>query len=218
MPVTYPRTDILSLAKIGAGSSFRLLGYKETGRTAGGLFLTTDLAEPVWIADYVTTPTMTHYEARALEAALHSLDEGGLLFEGGDPRHDFPRTYPTGAFTDSGTIDNLPTDTTQIRLAGLPAGFVIRAGDMFAFDYGASSRFRALHQAVEDITANASGVTVGGFNIRPRIRIGAVTTTAVRFKTPRCYLAVVPGSVQVQAVDRFFSSVRWQGVQVHAKP
>lgn len=218
MAITYPRTDILSLAKLGAGCSFRLQGYKEIGRTAGGQFIVADLADPVWVADYVTTGTMTHYEARELEAALASLDEGGLLFEGGDPRHDYPRNYPTGSFSDTGVIDNLPSDTTQIRLAGLPANFVIRAGDMFAFDYGTENNSRALHQAVEDITASAAGITVGGFTVRPRIRPGATVGTPVRFKVPRCYMAVVPGSIQVQARDRLFSTVRWQAVQVHAKP
>jgi hypothetical protein len=217
MAVTYPRSDLFPRAMLAAGSSFRLQGYTEEGRTAGGLFLSTNLADPVWVAQYVTTSFLTVEEARELAAKLHDLVNKGERFVARHPVRLFPRAYPTGAFTDSGVIDNLPSDTSQIRLASLPADFVIRIGDMFSFQYGASSKFRALHMAVEDVTANGAGTTTA-FNVTPHIRTGATTSTAVVFKQPSCYMKVIPGSIQDEYQNDTAASVRFSAVQDHAIP
>lgn len=217
MAITYPRTDLLGLAKLGAGCRFQLGRYQETGRTAGGLFLTADLADPVWTAEYVTTATMTHAEAATLVAALDSLAEGSLLFEGFDIRRRYPAAYSNGVFTDAGAIASTPTDRNTLSLSGLPANFAISVGDYFRIDYGTGSKYRALHRVVEAVTADGSGAT-GVFTVRPALQTGISTSAAVRFKLPSCYMAVVPGSVQETMVDRLFSQVRFQAVQVHAKP
>lgn len=224
MPVTYPRTDIMDLARFGPGTSFRLQPQQEVSRTAGGSTVVSTLAESLWVADFVTTAKMaTRTEAAKLVAALESLDGARHLFEAWDPRPGaFPAAYPDGSFTDAGVVASLPTDASTISLSGLPAGFVITQGDYFAFRYGSGNRWRALHRAAEDVTADGSGVTAA-FSVIPHVRTGAVVGTAVRFKRTTavirgCWMQVLPGSLRAESADSIHSRVTWSAIQVHEAP
>ena len=63
------------------------------------------------------------------------------------------------------------SDNKALQLAGLPAGYTLRRGDMLHFDYGPSPTRRALHRVVEDATAGPGGTT-GFFEVRPFLKAG----------------------------------------------
>lgn len=224
MPIVYPRTDIMSLVRFGPGTSWSLEPLQEISQTAGGQSIVLNLADPLWVADFVTSPRMgLRAELPRLQAALNSLILGGYLFEAWDPRPGpFPAAYPSGDFTDAAAIATLPTDASTISLSGLPAAFQITQGDYFAFRYGAGNRFRALHQAAEDVLADGSGVTVA-FSVVPRIRPGALVGSPVRFKRTTsiirgCWMQIVPGTLQAPSGSSIEGQVRFRARQVHEAP
>ena len=128
-------------------------------------------------------------DALALEAVINSHDGVRNPLYWGDQRRLFPRLYPTGpSFTDSGEINTVPT-ATSLTLKSLPANFQLSVGDYFHFS--ASSNRRSLHQVMEAVTANGSGVTAA-FEVRPPLPSFAVADVAVSFKNPRAKMIILP--------------------------
>lgn len=214
MTITSPLGFLMEDARFGPGCSFRLQSLSETGRTGGGLFISTNLSDPIWVADYVTTE-MTHGEATALEARLHWLVANEGIFEGGDPRRQSPQNYDIADFSDTGQLRLQPADLSTCAFKLLPADFAMKKGDMFELVY--STTFRGLHQLCEDVTADGSGWVADPVSIVPPLRTGAATDDVVRFRLPRCYMAVQPDSIETEALGPLKSRVRWSAVQVHSR-
>jgi len=211
MSLTFPRADIMSMVGYApATKPLQLLERQELSRQAGGITLAKDFGPALWLGDF-TTVALSHAAAVAFEAALHSLDGAIRLFEAGDLRNgSMPLYYPTGVFSDTGVIHSLDS-ATSMSLASLPASFHLSAGDFLSFDYGSPSS-RALHQVMESVVANGSGQTAV-FEVRPQIRAGAVTSTAVKLKTPRGLFTLVPGSVAATPAGGKATSISFQAGQ-----
>ena len=102
-----------------------------------------------------------------------------------------PIAHVTGS---SGTISAMQNGR-EMRVAGLPAGYTLTAGDFISFPYGSSPTRYAFHQVVETVVANGSGLT-GFFEVVPNIRAGALVGAVVTTASPVCKAVIVPGSVR----------------------
>lgn len=209
MTVTYPRTDIISVDF--ADQSFELMVRQELGsRQAAGPTYGKSFGSGIWQAAYVTGP-MPNDDAVAYAALLNSLDGVIGTFEACDLRRQYPRKYPDGTGASDGVLASVNASTKALSLSGLAASQVISVGDYLSFDYGTS---RALHQAVETVMANSSGVTAQ-FEVKPAIRPGwtASPATTVKLKLPRGVFSLVPGSVASKQQGALHSVVSFQAIQ-----
>jgi hypothetical protein len=152
---------------------------------------------------------MLFRDALAFEAALNSLDGVVNIFEAGDLRARFPRSNPTGTFTDSGTLNSVNANNKALSLTGLPSGLVLSPGDYLSFSYGTS---RALHQVVEGATANLAGLTPE-FEVRPHIRPGFTTGSAVKLKNPNGQFTLIPNSVSSSLNTKNTSVITFKAIQ-----
>lgn len=206
MAITYPRTELHALAGL-AECRFTLRDRQEVSRTAGGVTRVKALGPALWTAEFRSVP-QTGAEARALLAWLDTLDSGAQTFTAYDVRHPYPASDPTGAHADTVQING--ASGGEISLKGLPAGFVLTAGDWLSFAFGGG---RALHRVAETVTANGSGVTAS-FAVRPVVRAGATVNTAVALKQPRAVWMMDPGSLRVETVGIIATQCAWTATQV----
>jgi hypothetical protein len=205
--ITFPRTDILTFTGF-SDQTFMLQSRQEFSRAASGVTIGKDLGPALWMADYTTQP-MPNDDALVFEAMLNSLDGVVNLFEAFDLRRPMPKMYPTGACSD-GVLHSVATNNKQLSLSDLNAGQIVSAGDYLSFDYGDS---RALHQAMETVVADGSGVTAE-FEVRPHIRPVALSPAVdVTLKGPAGLFALVPGSVSVRSNGALHTVVSFQGMQ-----
>jgi hypothetical protein len=186
----------------------QLVSRQETSRQGSGRTIGKDFGSALWLAGYVTKP-LPNDDASAFEAVLDSLDGVIQTFEAADLRRVMPRLYPTGTGANNGTLLSVNANNKSLALAGLAAGQVVSVGDYLSFTYGSA---RALHRAVEGVTANGSGTTAQ-FEVRPYIRPGFTLTNAVTLKTPSGIFCLVPGSVSSKPSGALHSIVSFQAMQ-----
>lgn len=192
-----------------ADQSFSLLARQELGsRQAGGSTYGKSFGSGIWQASYTTGP-MPNDDAVAYEALLNSLDGVIGTFEACDLRRQYPRLYPTGAGANNAVLATVNASTVALSLSDLVANQVVSVGDYLSFDYGTS---RALHQAVQSVTANSSGITPE-FAVRPAIRPGYTIGAAVKLKLPRGVFSLAPGSVSPKANGALHTVVSFQAIQ-----
>ncbi len=196
MALTYPLAltdfaDILPVAEM----SFHLPEQVVMSRTGQGEVLTADIADRLW-QGRITLGRLTRAEAGRPEVLIELIRQAGRSFLIYDLHRINPRLDPTGAVLGASavTILGLGTDARELSLAGLPAGYVLSAGDHLSFTYN-SGRY-ALHRIVTtSVTASGAGETPL-FEVVPEVRPGATTGTAVQLKKARCKAVAIPGSVE----------------------
>jgi hypothetical protein len=207
MSLSFPLTTLFDVAQI-ADQAFQLQSRQEMSRLASGITIAKDFGSALWSANY-TTAQMANDDALTLEAKLNALDGSIQLFEAYDLRRPNPKAYADGVFTDSGLLNSVNANNKALSLKSLPAGFVLTPGDYLAFTYGSS---RALHQIVEGVTANGSGLTTE-FEVRPHIRSGFTLNSAVTLKNPRGQFVMLPNSVSSKSSGALHTIVSFQAVQ-----
>lgn len=208
MSITFPRTDILTAVAFEDQPKFQLVSRQEYSRTAFGTTIGKDLGSAIWSASY-TTISLVNDDAVAFEAMLNSLDGVVMAFEASDLRRPYPRNYASGSFNDTGILHSVNANNKALSIGGLDAGFVISVGDYLSFDYSGS---RALHQVMETVTANGSGLTAE-FEVRPHIRVGWSLSAPIKLKNPRGLFTLMPGSVSSRLNGPVNSVVSFQAVQ-----
>lgn len=209
MSVTYPRTDVLDIDI--ADQTISLVSRQEFGsRQANGTTYGKDFGSALWTVSFTTGP-IPNDDALAYEALLNSLDGVIGSFEAYDMRRPYPRATPGGTGANDGVLASVNANKKAISLSGLAAGQVVSIGDYLSFTYGTS---RALHQVVETVTANGSGVTTQ-FEVRPHLRPGWALSpaTTVTLKNPSGVFSLVPGSVSPRASGALHTVVSFQAVQ-----
>jgi len=207
MAISFPNDDLMAEGRYRS-QTFRPLRRDELSRQQNGVIRGRVLGTPLWFARF-TTVRMDRYTARSFEALLNSVDGVTNPIYVYDWRAKFPAAYPNSGFTDSGEIGSLPS-TTSLTLKSLPADFEITRGDMFHFNDGSQ---RSLHQAVESVTANGSGVTAE-FEVRPALPGFAAVDKAVTFKRPSCRMVIVPDSVEIETEDDF-TTITYSAIQTY---
>jgi hypothetical protein len=211
MAITFPRTDIMTMVDYSAETSPpQLVRRDEMSRQGSGRTIAKSFGSALWLMSYVTKP-LPNDDAAAFEAALDSLDGVIQTFEAIDLRRTWPRQYPDGTGANDGVLLSVNANNKALALSGLAAGQIVSSGDFLSFTYGTA---RALHRAVETVTANGSGVTAQ-FEVRPHIRPGWTLSpsTAVKLKNPRGIFALVPDSVSSRPNGALHTVVSFQAIQ-----
>ncbi|MBR0962257.1 hypothetical protein [Bradyrhizobium japonicum] len=190
MAITFPRSDILTLVGFEQPFTFEPVSQQEQSRLASGVTIGKDLGPALWFGSY-TTEELHNDDMVDYQAVLASLD--GIInpFEGWDLRRPAPRLYPGGVGANDGVLASVNANNKALALSGLVVGQVISRGDYLSFDYTGG---RALHQAMETVTANGAGVTAQ-FEVRPHLRAGWTLSTAVNLTAPRGIFTLMPGSL-----------------------
>jgi hypothetical protein len=193
--------------------NFRADYGQETSGQAGGQIRVKDLRSPLWMMD-ADCSTLSMGQLRRVRALIGSLGGSRGTFEAWDPAAQYPEADPKGAIVGASAvlINTLGSDGISLSLKALPAGYVLSAGDMLAFDYSTSPTRRALHQVVAGATANGSGITPE-FEVHPPIRQGAAANNPVNLKRPAAVMRLVPGSFP-QQVARNLGSLSLKAIQV----
>lgn len=199
MAITYP-LDLLS-GFPGTSTRFELELNQEIDPLRSGDQVAKDLGPAVWVANYqsrVLKPT----ELRRWKARISSLVGAMHTFKGYDLTACYPMAYPNGSWPTGLAFDGMATiadaEPTALALGGLPAGYVVSEGDYIAFEYGPNDA-RALHQALESVQANETGVT-SLFRVEPELRPGfpdggGSPATVAQLVQPYALMVVLPGSL-----------------------
>ncbi|MET4199060.1 hypothetical protein ABIA95_003060 [Bradyrhizobium sp. LA8.1] len=211
MAITYPRADVLTLVGFTTPFTFEPISQQELSRLSIGTTIGKDLGPALWFGSYTTeelhNDTMVDYQA-----VLTSLDGVINAFEAWDLRRPAPRLYPGGSAAANGVLATVNANNKALSLSGLNPGQVISRGDYLSFDYTGG---RALHQAMETVTANGAGVTAQ-FDVRPHLRAGWTLSTAVTLKAPRGMFTLMPKSVVPTQTRGKFGRLAFQIGQVLA--
>src|SRR5690606_30052119 len=149
----------------------------------------------------VVLAAMTNGKAAQVQALIESLDGGLRSFYLYNPQRIGPQYDPDGTILSTSTpkIYALETNNKEMRIYGVPAGYVLTAGDLLSFDYGSPSR-RAMHRILNTVTADGDGITPT-FEVRPYIRSGAVTDITVSLVKASAKVGIVPGSFDPGTAD-----------------
>ncbi|TPM39580.1 hypothetical protein [Mesorhizobium sp. B2-3-4] len=205
MALTFPLSlaafaDLLDVTAV----KWWLQDNREYSGMGSGQILEADLAPQLWQGD-VTLAEAYHYEVRKIEARVNAVIRSLGSFYLYDPRTAAPYADRDGAILGASTvqINSLP-DAKSMSLKGLPAGYVLTAGDYLAFDYGSPSR-RAFHEVSEDVTAGGGGTT-GAFEVSPFIRPGAAVNQTVTLIKPAMKCKIKPGSFSVGSTGNAVTS------------
>jgi hypothetical protein len=79
----------------------------------------------------------------------------------------------------------------ELRITGLPVGYVLSAGDMLGFQYGSNPVRHALHRIVVGGTASSGGLTPM-LEVVPNLRPGAAAGLTVSLVRPACKARLLP--------------------------
>jgi len=195
-------------------TEFWLEHQQSTSLTGGGNPAAASLAPPLWRARF-QTPRLGDADAGTWTAWISAL-RGGLRMFKGVPRR-WPITYPAGfagltvggsPFSGSGSISAIATSRDQISISGLPAGFVLQAGDYLSVP---SASRQLLHLVTESGTANGSGVA--SVSIEPVLRQGITTGAAVLAASPWCEMVLIGSPVVARDTLRL-GTLQFEGRQV----
>lgn len=187
-----PATDFFS--SIGqVSATFDLSAAVEVGETGGGEVTTADYGPRLWGGTVVVRPWYHDDMDRIMALARRLLDPGASLFV-----TPVWRAGPIGGVPVTGTpqITLVGDNARDVRIAGLPSNYTLRAGSYLSFTYqsGGVDRF-GFHQIVADRSAGGGG-TATLVELSPRVRPGLSIPTDVALVAPQCKAKVVPGSMQ----------------------
>lgn len=168
-----------------------------SGLGSGGL-IGSEVRPRLWVGEIGLTDK-AWAEADRIGALLRLLRSPGASFHVYDVRHMWPAFDPGGVAVAAAApqIMMIHDDQDRLVISGLPAGYQLRAGDRFCFDYqdAAGTTLTALHEVVTwDVIADGVGQTPI-FQVEPHIRPGAVVGTSVEFVKPYCKAVIDPSSV-----------------------
>lgn len=195
MAITYPRPfpDSLRFAK----SQMTLTRQMSTITLEGGGVQTAEMGEPLWRLSATTEPL--RWSGRRQLAAWHASLAGSRRILAYDWVGSYPIAYGAavlgltraggGAFNGTATL-TICTATT-VTLSGLPAGYVLSAGDRMSWAWAG---VRAYHEAVETVTATAGGVAT--VTVEPGVRLepSPAVDAAVALVRPTCVMMITPDS------------------------
>jgi hypothetical protein len=177
-----------------SSTKFRLVGQQEVSGLAGGQIYVADMAPKYWEID-VTFINMSNDDAGDIQAIIESLDEGLNDFYWYDPRWQYPLSDPDGSILGASAVKiaDLRNNNKELKLKGLPAGYVISRRDFLSFDFGTSPTHRAFHRVAAGGVADGTGVT-DWIEVRTFIRPGAAINADVTLKRASGQFKMIPGS------------------------
>lgn len=189
--------DLLPVASV----KWKLREHQEISGLGSGQILVAELAPPLWTADVVLA-AMRNEDAGKVQGLIESLDGGLRSFYLYAPQRIGPQSDPDGTLLSTSTVKiySLDVNNKEMRLYGLPPGFVLSAGDFMSFDYGSNPTRRAFHRVLNTVTADGSGITPT-FEVRPHLRSGVATDIVVTLVKASAKVMIVPGSFDPGTAD-----------------
>lgn len=170
----------------------------------GGQVLTAQVAPTLWRGTLSLAP-MGYDAADAAAARISSLLATNGRFFVTTIHRAGPASDPDGAVV-AGASPKISGRNAagQVSFSGLPGGYELRAGDLFALDFQAGGgTLHALHQIAADVSAGGGGSTAL-VDVVPALQPAVSTGTAVRFRRPACAAVIDPGSVRMGASAALF--------------
>jgi hypothetical protein len=208
MSITYPLNLLPGFP--GWTTGFSLRWRQEQSTLASGRILVKDMGAPLWTLRAVTKQ-LSPNNLEAWRARLTSLENGLQQFWGYPMSRCYPIAYPKGSWP-SGAFDgtnaalgSINANRKAITLSALPPAFKLSLGDYLSIAGD-------LHQVMEAVTANGSGVTPE-FEVRPHIWPAVAPPKTVSVKQPACLMAVVPGSVSSDAAPNGWGSLSFSAIE-----
>ena len=159
-----------------------------------GELMTADVGERLWKMD-LTLKSDRYEEVEASRARIQVFRQAGRPFFAHALPMFYPQFDPDGSILGSvvPTLSAVQSNMRDIRIAGLPVGYQITAGDFLSFAYSANPVRYAFHQAVSNATAGSDGTT-GLFEVNTEIRPGFALGADVRLIKPLFKAIILPGS------------------------
>lgn len=134
---TYPLTTtaFLDLVRPGVECQFDLNVQQALSNQASGGIIAKNLAPPLWRCNYQSVP-LTDAQFAKVQGLVEALQLNRKTFKAYNPKRRYPINDPTGV-TLGGTVGRIGRQDGQyaVQLAGLPASYLLKIGDMFAVDY-----------------------------------------------------------------------------------
>lgn len=194
-PINLP--DIIGWRQI----SFDPVRPRNTDRMEGRRTEADSFGTPYWVMS-ADPGWLEPLDFGKMDAFMMSAGDDGETFLGYDIFRPRPIRMDTGVplsgtvaggggpFTGQGTLDTI-TDSRTVVVGGLPAGFLLSAGDYIEFRMTAF--LRSLHRIVADATADGTGVVT--LSIKYGLDTQHFTTAAVvNFEKAACVMQIDAGS------------------------
>lgn len=194
LPSMIPWFDFFNLLKI-ARAQFDLPSSLVITRSAGGDVMRSDRGARLWRVN-CAMPPLRNADAAEVRAMMHYLRGAGTTCVVRPKPNPYPAYDPDGTILGASavTIYDLIAGNRELRLQGLPAGYVLTPGDYLSFNYGTDPIRYAFHQIVVGGTTAGTGITPN-IEVVPPIRPGAAVGEAVRLGRPLMKTVVVDGDI-----------------------
>lgn len=185
---------------------WQLMRWDEYSGLGTGEVLAAQLAPPRWGASVELAP-MYHDKAAAIQALIEALDGPINNFYLYAPQKPFPRYDPRGEILGSASpVISIPgANNKSLSFAGMPSGYQLSAGDMFAVDYASNPTRRYLGRLVGDSTASGSGST-GQIEVRPHLPAGIAAALPVMFLKPSARVFILPNTFNPGSAQGLFTT------------
>ena len=193
MALTYPLTFAQFLGALRVEEvTFRLSHPQEHTRLADGTVISASLGASLWTGS-IRLAQANHPRHAEMEALIGLMDQPGATFLCHDPRQIGPASDPTGSILGSAapTIHSVAANLRELRITGLPSGYLLAAGDMLGFQYGSNPVRYALHRIVVGGTASSGGLAPL-MEVVPNLRPGVVAGLTVSLIRPACKARLSP--------------------------
>lgn len=193
--------------------SFDLGEALEMNETGGGEILTADMGNRLWQMDCEIKPGY-YADIKQIKAKLDVLRYAGRSLLVHALGITAPQSDPDGSILGASVpvLNAVQPNNREIRLGGLPNGYVITTGDYLAFQYGSNPVRYAFHQVANGATApgGVSGLIELSSFVRPGYALGA----PIQLIKPTMKMIVRPGSVDPgRSGGRFTTGVKFSLVQ-----
>ncbi|WP_444668488.1 hypothetical protein [Cereibacter changlensis] len=181
-----------------AGFTFDLSENLVSSRNGAGAVLVSSLGPRLWGGSLQLTPHH-HATMNSMLSAVRQVQTAGNYFQFSPPSNDYPQSDKTGAIL--GTSTPVLANTASgynLRITGLPIGYVLTSGDLFSIVQNGTSR---IHQIAETAVANISGI-LNTTMVNPfRANSVPANGTAVKLIRPEVTCRFVPGSFKSGAIS-----------------
>lgn len=185
MSITFPlpATDFAGILPVRR-MSFRLDRSVTFSETGDGDLITHQLGQRRWVGE-IELDREPILLASRVKALIEVLGEAGASFLLPDLTRRGPLADPAGVALagSSPVLSAIDPGLRILGLSGLPAGYVLSAGDYLGWQYGSSPVRHAVHRLVNTVTASGSGVAAG-LIVSPPVRTGVQVGAAVQLVQP----------------------------------
>lgn len=166
-----------------------------TEETGAGEILTADIGIRLWKLNCSMRP-MPYNEAEQLKAKLDVLRYPSRSLIAHAMPISYPQYDPDGSILGASAVvlNAVQGNNREIRLGGLPSGYVITPGDIISYQYGSNPVRYAFHRVAVGGVASGGGITAL-LEVTPFIRPGFILNSAVKIIKPEMKMVYVPASL-----------------------